>query len=473
MTLCLLLRRVIFTGLLVSACILGAILPALSEATQSPAFQKLRFNEDYRFYADQEPGNFLEDIKYIPFGGNGNFLSLGGEIRERYEYTENPSFGADPQDKNGVWLQRLVLQADVHLGEHFRIFSQLSSSLSAGRNGGPSPVDEDRLDLQNAFIDIATAPAVEDMVRLRVGRQEISLGSGRLVDVREGPDVRRNFDGLRFDIGEKKGWTSSIIALRPVVPSEGVFDDRTNRDQALWGAYATIPSDFPTSHSDMDIYYLGYQSENAVFVQGTADEVRHSLGMRLFGDKVGWDWNWEAVGQFGTFGDSDIVAWTLAMDTGYQIADFTWKPRFGASINIASGDHSASDGQLNTFNPLFPRGNYFSNAAVLGPRNFFNLNPSIEVHPSSILTMGANVNFFWRLETNDGVYTPSGSILRAPNGSDKRYVATAISANISAQLTERFSLEAVYTHMQPGTFIKATGADDPINFYEFTAKFRF
>ena len=31
----------------------------------------------------------------------------------------------------------------------------------------------------------------------RVGRQELEYGSGRLIDVREGPNVRLSFDGFK------------------------------------------------------------------------------------------------------------------------------------------------------------------------------------------------------------------------------------------------------------------------------------
>lgn len=41
-------------------------------------------------------------LKQIPLSSSENYLSLGGSIRERYEYNGDPVFGDAPQDENGV-----------------------------------------------------------------------------------------------------------------------------------------------------------------------------------------------------------------------------------------------------------------------------------------------------------------------------------------------------------------------------------
>lgn len=63
------------------------------------------------------------------------------------------------------------------------------------------------------------------------------------------------------------------------------------------------------------------------------------------------------------------ISWTLASQTGFTFASLPWQPRIALSTNIASGDTDPDDADLGTFNPLYPRGNYFSEDAVLGPRN--------------------------------------------------------------------------------------------------------
>jgi hypothetical protein len=303
----------------------------------------------------------------------------------------------------------------------------------------------------------------------RVGRQEMQFGSGRLVSVREGPNNRRSFDGARAAL-TLDDWRLEGFAARPVDQGQGVFDDQTDDAQWLWGLSATGGREMLPAGA-ADLYYLGFRDDAGAFVQGSAVEERHSLGARAFGAADGWDWNWEGVFQFGAFGGGDIRAWTVATDTGFTF-DATWRPRLGLSLNIASGDGDPADDDLGTFNPLFPRGNYFSEAAVLGPRNFVDVNPSIQAAPIEGLTTALGANFFWRLNTADGVYTPSGQILRGPGGGE-RFVGTSLSMSASYEVAPGLTATAIYARLFAGDAISATGPDEDIDFVEFTLQYRF
>ena len=97
----------------------------------------------------------------------------------------------------------------------FRFFGQIKSGVELGRAGGPRGADEDKLDLHQAFVDIRAWTHGKDGLTLRIGRQELSLGSSRLVSFREGPNVRQSFDGLR--LGWHRGdWQIDGLATKPV-----------------------------------------------------------------------------------------------------------------------------------------------------------------------------------------------------------------------------------------------------------------
>lgn len=459
---------------LIGACIALA-LPAGAAAAETCPTQpnKVRYQDDVACFL--EPGNrtgWPGAVKALPLNGSGEaFLSLGGGIRQRYEYTRDPLFGADPQDDLGVWLQRYSVFGDLRLGPHVRAFAELSSALAFGREGGAGPVDENELALQNGFVDLSFAPAEGAWLTLRPGRQELQYGSGRLIDVRDGTNVRRTFDAAR-SILELPNWRIDALAARPRTPKPGVFDDSTNDDRALWGVYAAgEPALLPAGSADL--YYLGFHDDEGTFVQGSADEQRHSFGLRLWGEELGWDWNVEAVYQFGSFGDGDISAWTLASQTGFTFAALPWQPRIALSTNIASGDTDADDADLGTFNPLFPRGNYFSEDAVLGPRNFFNVHPFVTVQPTASWSFTADMNFFWRLETEDGVYAPGGQIIREPDGSRERYVGSALSLTSEHEIADNLIFTAIYTHFFAGDFLRETGPSEDIDYVELTVEYKF
>jgi hypothetical protein len=435
---------------------------------------KLRYDDTVDCVRDDDRHRvFPSALKRIPLGDGEALMSFGGEVRQRYEYTDDPALDGAPQDDTGVWLQRYVLHAELRLSRHFRIFGQLSSALEEGRDGAPIPVEENHLALQNAFIDLSFALAEESELTLRAGRQELLYGSGRLVDVREGPNVRRTFDAARA-IVESSGWRVDGFAARPQVARPGTLDDEASDEESLWGVYATSAGGFDLVPSArLDFYYLGFRDDVGTFVQGTAKERRHSLGARLWGSADGWDWNWEALYQIGSFGDGEIRAWTLASETGFTFDTLPWRPRISLSANVASGDDDATDEDLGTFNAMFPRGNYFSEAAVVGPRNFFNVHPFVTVNPIDAWSLTTDVNFFWRLETDDGVYAPSGALVRAPNGSEARFVGTALSVKSVHELADHLTFTANYERFLAGDFMDETGGSPLTQFFQLTVQFKF
>lgn len=436
-----------------------------------PDFPLLRFDEDPA--ATHEAGcDTLHSLSYVPLDDAANaYLSFGGEIRERYEHTNNPNFGADPDDPDGAWLQRFAAHADLHWGSELRAFVELQSVLENGRAAGPSPTDENQLAVQNAFIE-GRLPATQGThIRIRLGRQELQLGSARLVSVRDGPNVRRTFDGVRV-LARMESWDFNAIVVRPREDQPGAFDDSTNDSQALWGVYATR---WFGSHatSGLDLYYLGYRNDDATYDQGSAEERRHTLGIRYFGASGPWHWNLEPMVQFGDFGGANLRAWTIASETSYTWSERAWSPRLTLSANIASGDRDPLDPDLQTFNPLYPRGNYFSEDATLWPQNFYNAHLFLTVHPSSVWTLTADYDFFWRMSDDDGVYGPNGSLVRSGQGSDERFVAATLSITSEWSVNRNLSFTAIYTHSSAREFLEETGPAAAIEFIELTARFKF
>lgn len=470
------------TVLWVGVAVLGllASTPGIAAEGDLPPVKKLRFDEDYSSvgsmaHTHQWPGCW----KHIQFQQADRYRSVGGEVRQRYEYTNNPGYGQAPQDKRGVWLQRFSLLGDLHWSRQLRFFGQLTSALETGRAQGPSPVDENKLEWQNAFVELGQSNNEGREGKLRLGRQEVVLGSGRLVDVREGPNVRRTFDGARGKFIQDN-WRFDVLAARPRLDRLGVFDDMSNDTQGLWGIYSVRQRPSPATDNisdnlpgNIDIYFLGYENENATFVQGTAHEDRYSLGARFWGDLSNWRWNWEALYQYGHFGNANIEAWTVATETTYQWRDTRWQPALKLSVNIASGDDDPNDSELGTFNPLYPRGNYFSEAAVFGPRNFYNFHAFLYLQPTSSMALTADLNFFWRLETEDGIYSPSGQIFREPDDSTAHFVATAFSFTAEYTVSRELVFTAIQTFGKPEQFLRDTGPSKNLSFTELTMQYRF
>ncbi len=131
---------------------------------------------------------------------------------------------------------------------------------------------------------------------------------GRLLTIREGPNNRQGWDGAR---GILKCATGRSMASMPWASKTGSMSStiRPTTTSMIWGLYATTMLDVLPG-SGIDVYYMGDAVKKAFwtrtksgyfqdFVLGIADEVRHSVGIRLFGGRGQLDWDMEAIVQGG------------------------------------------------------------------------------------------------------------------------------------------------------------------------------
>lgn len=439
---------------------------------QPPSYRLNRADEDYRYLRDPAlRTDFWDPLKYVPFNASGDmYFSLGGEARERYEYFNHSNWGQDPRD-HGYFLQRYFLHGALQMGEHVRIFSQLQSSMEDGRKGGPRPTDEDELDLHQAFLDVKLDLAGDTTFTLRAGRQELAYGTQRIISVREGPNVRQSFDGFRAILRAGEVQIDGF-ATKPAQTKRHVFDDGPDNTKALWGAYAVMPFTL-LPNGNIDLYYIGLFRRTAGFDQGAARETRHSVGTRLWRTEPPLDYNFEALYQWGSFGNGDIQAWTVASDTGYSLTPLPLRPRIGLRADIASGDEDPANQDLQTFNPLFPKGAYFSEAGLIGPANFIDLNPCLDLHLPNKITLIFDWDFFWRESTRDGLYNNAVALVRSGKASDAHYIGSMSQAQLLLDIDRHLSFTAIYGHFFAGRFLKETGPGEDVDYVTtwFTYKF--
>ncbi len=354
--------------------------------------------ENYQALRDESKRQDVYDrLHYIPLGSESSnrFLSIGGQERQWYESFSTPPLGNGSDDPNGYLLQRYMLHLDLHLSDRVRVFVKFKGDLENGRVGGPRPdIDEDRGDLNQAFAEITLARTHRGVLTLRVGRQEMVYGSGRLVDMREGPNVRRPFDGAKLTYCSTN-WRVDSFAARPVVNRLDDFDDIPAHQTAFAGVYGTrqLPA---FHHSGVDAYYFAFDQKQSLYARGIGREQRHTVGARLWRVSEGWDYDWEVVEQFGRFGSRGIQAWGVSTNTGYNFSGAQWHPRLGLKSGIASGDSGASDRDLGSFNPLFASLHYFGEEGLAGPSNFYDLRPELELHPRKNVRVSLNSDWFWR-----------------------------------------------------------------------------
>ncbi len=453
----------------------GQSVPTAESPAPARVYHLLREDDDWSFLADPaERQEFWDPIKYIRMrpGRNDWFLSIGGEAREVWEQIGNDNWGQQPF-MNAYLNERYMLYFDVHYGKHVRSFVEFKSGLNSYRIGGPRPIDEKKLDFQAAFLEVGTGDA-RNWIKVRAGRHELEYGSGRLIDVREGPNVRLSFDGFKVKAGVGS-WQIDGFAVRPDLDKPGFFDNAPNHAIGFWGVYSVRPL---TKTITLDAYYLGLDRKTASFNRGVGHEVRHTIGARLSRPiaegNPGWDFDYEALWQFGSFGSANIRAWTVASETGYRFTTAPLKPRFSAKADVSSGDDPRTN-TLGTFNPLFPKGNYFGVLATAGPGpiNFIDVHPRAEATLPRGVTVSVDWIFQWRESLRDGVYSVPGFLIIPAGKSDARFVGHRPGAEVRWQLNQHLWFQADYGIFYAGKFVRESQPGRNLNYWALWAGYKF
>jgi hypothetical protein len=398
-------------------------------------------------------GSYSGHIWAEPASAEKMRLDVGGQVRERFESISHPGFGLAHDVSDDYLLHRLTIAASAIAGPHFDLNGEM---VIAGVSGAAAPMagtQDDPLDVLQLYADVKFEAG--GAVRLRAGRQSLALGTARLVSMRDNTNVRRSFDGLRATWTQERVHVDAFY-LQPVLPRASTFDDTRATGQSFWGLYLTRDAK-QSGTSGADLYYLGLRNARASFSLKLAPELRHTVGARVFGAARAQDWNLEAAWQWGSFGASRIRAWTLSADVGYTLLALPLTPRLGLKADIISGDRNPHDATLGTFNPLFPKLNYFSDANVAVPANLFDVQPTLGLKVTDSLRVAGSWNVLWRYSRDDAFYLPPLQPVTTLSRAAGRYLGQQWSSTLEWQATASVDVRAGFVSFTPGSSLRCAG----------------
>lgn len=451
--------------------LLGFMLASHLALAQESPFKQLRYEENYSYLAQDTSVTWYRKFKFNPVSTDKTiYFSFGGEVRYQYFYFKNQDWGEAPKDNDGFILSRYLGHVDFHVGKRFRTFVQLQSSLADGQADTPSPVDQNPLDLHQAFIDYSTPLNGRAYIALRVGRQELSYGSQRLVAVREAPNNRQSFDAAKFVYASKN--TKLDVFYAHYVPAKSnIFDDGFSDATQFWSVYGVF-NEIPLI-KNIDLYYLGIHRKVAIYNDGKGAESRHSIGARIWANTPGWQYDLEGLYQFGELEQSTISAWTMSANVSYTFFRSKLKPQIGLKTEAISGDKNTADNRLNTFNPLFPKGAYFGLAALIGPYNLMDIHPYIQFNLTKKLLIAVDYDMFWRMNRNDGLYAVNGKLIYPGLAGSSKHIGKQLGGAFEYSLNRYLSFKQEITWFNAGEYLKTAGPGKDILMIGSTITLRF
>ena len=445
-------RRIRVGGLVAELGLQLLAAVALDQQARAQAGSPFRYDDDVSDYA--LPGarvNLYDDLKYIPLGDAGRYLSFGADLRERVEINSNALLGDSNEGLNGYDLHRLLLFADLH-DDGFQVFVQLGNETEAARAPGPLPTDIDRGDLAQGFADDAFAVGPGNLT-VRGGRFEMAYDEGALIGLRDGPNARQVWDGFQSFYVLHQARVDAFL-VKPVNVSPGYFDDRTLAGQTLWGVHV---SSSPASFAPVKItaFYYGNTMPDVAFYPRPGKEQTHTIGLRLLASTGGFDGSIGGIGQGGSLGSKNVGAWAAHGDAGWTLKA-PWTPRLGLRSDILSG--GSAGGTVHTFNALYPNYAYSTEATIEAPANLVQIGATLGLHPLESVTVNYTLEGLWRYSVHDAFYAAPTFPLVPPDDTSRRFSGVEQQIETTWGITKFLDLTAAYVHFEPGAFLRSARA---------------
>jgi Alginate export len=413
-----------------------------------------RWQEDWSVLADPSvPHEAFDNLKYMPLASDA-YLSLGVNLRERFEGNDAVEFGVGGTKPEDYVISRLEAHADLRVAD-FQVFVQLESAFAPGKIL-LAPVDQDRLALEQAFVAYSTTIG-DGTLRLRAGRQQIAFDLQRFISVRDGPNLRQSYDALWVGY-ELTEWEFSSFYSQPVQNRNlRIFDDYSSNQLTYGGVRVEYK---PTENSSISATLSQFKQNNAQFPSISGNELRNILDVHHSGTVKGFDWDGEAMGQVGHIANESIRAWAIGSRVGYTFTEATWSPRIGLQADAASGNSNPHGGTFGTFNPLFPNGYYVTLSGYTGYTNFIHIKPSITLRPVPSLTVLLAAAPQWRETTADAVYTQPDIGVPGTPGHGSSYTGTYFQTRFDWQINPHLTTALEAVRFNVGDTIKGLGGHD-------------
>jgi hypothetical protein len=432
-------------------------LPYGAFALYPPSF----FNSDFRYLdkPDNQQHDFFDCTKRI-HPTDDTMISFGGQHWVRFMNETDSRLG---RPDNSYLLMRNRVYMDAWYQDLFRVYAEFLSGTIAGNDIDPLPIDRNRADVLNAFVDVKALTIDGSPLYVRAGRQELLYGSQRLVSTLDWANTRRTFDGVKAFWHSEK-FDVDAFAVRPVTIKPTDVDS-SDHNQLFWGTWFTYR---PEKGKFCDLYYLGLDNTNIQrnpLLPATGPNSRrgtinlHTFGARAAGNEGQFLYDFEGMYQTGEWLGQTHSAHAFTTAVGYNFKDMPWTPQVWVGNDYASG--SSNIGRLHgTFQQLFPFGHYYLGFLdLVGRQNINDFNLNLTMYPHNWITVIAQYHHFTLADKRDFLYNAAGrNTRRSANGTAGRDVGDEIDLRCNLHLSQHSDFLFGYSKLFSGDFIKRTGA---------------
>ncbi len=389
---------------------------------------------------------------------------LRGELRENvYDFKGSGDAVTDDQ-----WLlHRIRLGIEWQPAEWFRLAVQGQDVRESFSDRADLPLKQgaegdDAFDLRLASVELGDPKQLS----LKLGRQVLGYGDERLVGPLEWLNFSRTFDAMKLHYGAQDWWlegfVSSVVRLHESKFNNSDWTDTQNGRRQLFSGLYFSTTAVAAQITDAYAFHLHEEAPN-----GSTDFI--TLGTRMKGDPLklkGWDYTLEFAGQAGQVHGQDLNAYAWHLEGGYHWLSHAWKPRLALEYSFGSGDGDAADGQVGTFQNLFPTNHPpYGLMDTMAWQNMHNLVLRMAAQPHPKVKTTLDVHGFWLADTGDAWYRANGTTqVRPITPGARNHAGVEIDLTVQAKLTQHLDLLLGYSHFVAGSYLEDTGRGDDADF---------
>lgn len=391
--------------------------------------------------------------------------TFSADDRVRSEYKSDFDFNSSKKDNGDQFYQRFRMGenlslTDEYLNPKLDIFVEGLDGRTAGHILKPPANQNDDFDLHQAYVNWHQILGSD--FDLKVGRQELKYGRGRLIMAPTWVNRIRSFDAEVLHY-QKKGFWNDLLYAQDVKYDEHHFNE-SHSNEYLTGFYGGYQENKMAPL--FEAYFLKMRD-----TKGTSDITRYTAGGRfqyIFAPgtvlEAELPYQWGETGTITTK-KKDIRAYAYHIELSQSFESACLKPKVLVSYDEASGDKNSKDKESNTFIPL-----YQSTHDPYGLMDFFRWQ-NVR-NPEASVTLSINDKFklipqgdlFWLQKTTDSWYNSSGTAVRTKlTGKRGSYVGSEASLRGLYDFNPNFKLESGIARFFTGDYVKDTGKSDDAN----------
>jgi len=346
------------------------------------------------------------------------------DLRERFERRIDKDFNESAPDNRSDLLSRWRVGVDFTYQKNVsgRVMYQYAHSLFWTPASNASL---ERSDLFLAYVDFSSADS-----KVRLGRQQLVLGSERLLGPSDWGNTGRSFDMARWTKGKL-----DLFAGRLAV------NGTPSKNAAVAGAF------YKGSMGDS---MLLYKHDERIGSQDDLYTLDHNWQFK----QGKWSGDVEGAIQFGRKADQKLESWAAGSKINYQ-SDPKW--RFYGELAAASGGGSGNT--TRTFDQIYASNHSrYGVMDMQGWRNMTGISLGANFKPNAKLSVSAEVHKFGLWSDKDGWYGDGGSRNGSfvdPTGSSGKDVGMEFDLFGAYAVDAKSQLEAGFGIFEPGNFIES------------------